>query len=278
MRAMCSHHPPEPCAQLPLSHVLTSSSSHVLTHLSLVPTARGCNRHSGRNIDFVDDARQHFDSYCEYFNIQPHNWLEKGNSEQRATHLLQPPLHGAMCSPSHLSHVLNLPFEPCAQPPFEPCAHVSQLSHVLSPMACNGPQVGWGCGAMIGACPWKLAMYSGLMALWDFGWDQGAVFKCLVVPGDGSESLMIQKKHVERAFGLLEMLNSVAAIMGGHMGASPHSGHLPTLLSHVLTSLSHVLTPSSHVLTTSSHVLTLSPHFRRAHGAKIRGRSRYRRQ
>ena len=64
-------------------------------------------------------------------------------------------------------------------------------------------------------------MYSGLVVLWDFGWDQRAEFKCLVRPMGGGESLMIKKNHVERAFGLPEMLNSVAAIMGGHMGASP---------------------------------------------------------
>lgn len=63
-------------------------------------------------------------------------------------------------------------------------------------------------GATYGACQWKLAMLSAALLLWDIQWGQAAVDP----PADDSE-LEIPKSTVDRAFGLLELLNSIEAMM-----------------------------------------------------------------
>lgn len=68
-----------------------------------------------------------------------------------------------------------------------------------------------GQAAQMGACPWKLAMLASALALWDISWEQheGADLAA------GAEHIEISESVVARAFGLLEILESIVAIMSG---------------------------------------------------------------
>ena len=79
-----------------------------------------------------------------------------------------------------------------------------------------------GHAAQMGACPWKLAMLSSALMLWDISWEQQ----------DGSTQESLQQGELEipasvvsRAFGLLEILESVVSIMAksAHGGTSAFS-------------------------------------------------------
>ena len=64
-------------------------------------------------------------------------------------------------------------------------------------------------GAAVGACPWKLAMLSACLMLWDIQWGQEEK------PAIGTIHVSIPQSIVQRAFGLLELLVSIEAIMAG---------------------------------------------------------------
>ncbi|CAE7254019.1 unnamed protein product [Symbiodinium natans] len=72
-----------------------------------------------------------------------------------------------------------------------------------------------GQGAQMGACPWKLAMLA--LALWDLAWQQSAP------PVNPEAPVLIDADVVARAFGLLEILESVVAIMAGKEESSAFS-------------------------------------------------------
>ena len=74
-----------------------------------------------------------------------------------------------------------------------------------------------GYGAQMGACPWKLAMLSAALMLWDISWEQhdGPVERHL----HGGE-IEIPASVVSRAFGLLEILESIVSILSN----KPHAG------------------------------------------------------
>ena len=79
-----------------------------------------------------------------------------------------------------------------------------------------------GHGAQMGSCPWKLAMLSAALMLWDISWEQH----------DGLPQGSLQQGEIEipesvvfRAFGLLEILESIVAILAklSHGGTSAFS-------------------------------------------------------
>lgn len=65
--------------------------------------------------------------------------------------------------------------------------------------------------AHLGACPWKLAMFAATICLWDIMWQQHQQ----VIPDDGAKPVEIWEAVVHRAFGLLEILESIVGIMRG---------------------------------------------------------------
>ncbi|CAJ1432829.1 unnamed protein product [Effrenium voratum] len=75
-----------------------------------------------------------------------------------------------------------------------------------------------GLGAQMGACPWKLGMLSGALMMWDISWEQADV---PVSPTGGI--IKIPASVVARAFGLLEILESIVAIMAGRGASSAFS-------------------------------------------------------
>lgn len=76
-----------------------------------------------------------------------------------------------------------------------------------------------GHGAQMGACPWKLAMLSSALMMWDISWEQQeeAIH--------AGQYIQIPASVVVRAFGLLEILESVVSIMAAncHGGTSAFS-------------------------------------------------------
>ena len=77
-----------------------------------------------------------------------------------------------------------------------------------------------GQGAQMGACPWKLAMLSAALMLWDISWEQQENLEA-----SASSHIDIPASVVVRAFGLLEMLESIVSIMAAnsHGGTSAFS-------------------------------------------------------
>ena len=89
--------------------------------------------------------------------------------------------------------------------------------NILVAEARNNGDIGQ--GAQMGACPWKLAMLSSVLMLWDISWEQqdGAIH--------AGRHIEIPASVVVRAFGLLEILESVVSIMAAnsHGGTSAFS-------------------------------------------------------
>ncbi|CAE7795700.1 unnamed protein product [Symbiodinium sp. CCMP2592] len=72
-----------------------------------------------------------------------------------------------------------------------------------------------GQAAQLGCCPWKLGLLSASLALWDIAWQQ---FEAPVA--DQTQPVLVTVNVVPRAFGLLEILESIVAIMSGHSGTT----------------------------------------------------------
>ena len=63
--------------------------------------------------------------------------------------------------------------------------------------------------ASLGACPWKLAMLSALLALWDLMWDQNGA----EAPTEQAPNIIVTEGVVTRAFRLLEILENILLLM-----------------------------------------------------------------
>ena len=64
----------------------------------------------------------------------------------------------------------------------------------------------------MGACPWKLAMLASAITVWDLMWEH------TTAPADPLAAISVTEDAVTRAFGLLEILESVVCILGGATG------------------------------------------------------------
>ncbi|CAE7248230.1 unnamed protein product [Symbiodinium sp. CCMP2592] len=72
-----------------------------------------------------------------------------------------------------------------------------------------------GQAAQLGCCPWKLGMLSASLALWDIAWQQSEA-----PVADQTQPVLVTVNVVSRAFGLLEILESIVATMSGHSGTT----------------------------------------------------------
>ena len=63
--------------------------------------------------------------------------------------------------------------------------------------------------ASLGACPWKLAMLSSVLALWDLMWHQNGA----EAPAEQAPNIIITEGVVTRAFRLLEILENILMLM-----------------------------------------------------------------
>ena len=72
-----------------------------------------------------------------------------------------------------------------------------------------------GQAAQMGCCPWKLGVLSASLALWDIAWQQHQA-----PVADQTQPVLVTVNVVSRAFGLLEILESIVAIMSGHSGTT----------------------------------------------------------
>ena len=159
----------------------------------------------------TEDAQSSFDSYAAYFNIVVDKARE-GNDVESGVFVKNIYLSvGATCfdpkmeprASSHGATCFDPKMEPRASYPAEPRASLSSAS---------GPEEYSVFGATLGAAPWKLAMLTGALALWDVMWDQEEQ----VVPASNGD-VPIGGRTVERAFGLLEMIDSNECIMAGKL-------------------------------------------------------------
>ena len=74
-------------------------------------------------------------------------------------------------------------------------------------------------GARAGACPWRLGMLSAALTLWDLAWEQSA-------EKPDASPITIDVNVVERAFGLLEILESIPALLAGEESSAVFSEHV----------------------------------------------------